>query len=61
MEAVGIIKDDELNREKANEMAWATSEDTLDECEKEVAGIIRHISGKIFMCVEFWCKHFFYI
>lgn len=40
MEAVGIIKDDEgtLNREKATEMAWATAEDTLDECEKEVAG-----------------------
>ncbi|XP_055313366.1 general odorant-binding protein 84a [Sitodiplosis mosellana] len=36
LDAVGIIKDDELNREKANEMAWATSEDTLEECEKEV-------------------------
>lgn len=40
MEAVGIIKDDELNREKATEMAWATAEDTLDECEKEVTGKI---------------------
>lgn len=38
MDAVGIIKDDELNREKANEMGWATSEDTLDECVKEVTG-----------------------
>lgn len=38
LNAVGILKDDELNREKANEMAWATSEDTLEECEKEVTG-----------------------
>lgn len=39
LDAVGIIKDDELNREKASEMQWATSEDTLDECQKDVTGI----------------------
>lgn len=38
LEGVGILKDDELNREKATEMAWASADDTLDECEKEVAG-----------------------
>lgn len=38
MDAVGVIKDDELNREKAMELNWATSEDTYDECEKEVTG-----------------------
>lgn len=38
LEAVGILKDDELNREKANELAFATAEDTLEECEKEVTG-----------------------
>lgn len=42
LDAVGILKDDELNREKAAEMAWATAEDTLDECVKEVAGKIKN-------------------
>lgn len=42
LDAVGILKDDELNQEKAAEMAWATAEDTLDECVKEVAGKIKN-------------------
>lgn len=35
---VGILKEDELDRDKAVEMAWATSEEALDDCNKEVAG-----------------------
>lgn len=35
---VGILKEDELDRDKAIEMAWSTSEEALDDCNKEVAG-----------------------
>lgn len=62
MKAVGIIKDDEgtLNREKATEMAWATAEDTLDECEKEVAGknTITCVWLTPFQCNESLSHHF---
>lgn len=36
-----MIKDGELNSERATEMAWATAQDTLDECDKEVKGKIQ--------------------
>lgn len=32
------MKDDELNREKAIQMSWSTSEEALDECNNEVSG-----------------------
>ncbi|XP_031621349.1 general odorant-binding protein 84a [Contarinia nasturtii] len=37
LDAVGILKDDELNLERANEMQWSTCEETIPECQKEVA------------------------
>lgn len=39
LENVGILKDDELDRDKAMQMAWSSSDESLDECNKEVAGI----------------------
>lgn len=39
---VGILKEDELDRDKAIEMEWSTSDEALDECYQEVAGMICH-------------------
>lgn len=35
---VGILKEDELDRDKAIQMAWSSSDEALDECNTEVAG-----------------------
>lgn len=36
---VGIIKDDLLNRDKAIELAFSTSDEALDECAQESNGL----------------------
>lgn len=42
LNSVGILKEDELDREKAIEMNWSTSEEALDECYTEVAGMTKY-------------------
>lgn len=44
---VGILKEDELDRDKAIEMEWSTSDEALDECYQEVAGMICHFFFRI--------------
>lgn len=38
LENVGILKNDELNRDRAIQMAWSTSDEALDECVIETSG-----------------------
>lgn len=38
MTQIGILNDDELNRDKAIELSWSTSDEALDECVQESNG-----------------------
>lgn len=37
----GVLKEDILDKQRAIELHWASSDDTLDECVKEVNGQLR--------------------
>lgn len=39
LENVGILKDDELDRDRAIEMKWSSTPEALDECANESSGL----------------------